>query len=113
MGSRCCFASSSSCLSRIHCADGPAVNDGDKLAARMLKAGRQLYAMKKIDQKQLGEVITKFQQLDQLVSAIRSIAMCIHLTLRLRLNTLLLCGTVWQNLSSRAYRPNRLLQCSG
>jgi hypothetical protein len=45
-----------------------AVNDGDKLAVRMLKAGRQLHATSKIDQKQLG-VITKFQQLDQLVSA--------------------------------------------
>jgi hypothetical protein len=44
------------------------VNDGDKLAARMLKVGRHLHASKKIDQKQLG-VITKFQQLDQLVSA--------------------------------------------
>jgi hypothetical protein len=44
------------------------VNDGDKLAARMIKVGRQLEATKKIDAKQLG-VITKFQQLDQLVSA--------------------------------------------
>ena len=45
-----------------------AVNPGDKLAARMLKVGRQLHFAKKLDQKQLG-VITKFQQLDQLVSA--------------------------------------------
>lgn len=45
-----------------------AVNDGDKLAARMLKAARQLEAAKKIDPKLVG-VIAKFQHAEQLVSA--------------------------------------------
>ena len=47
---------------------GCGVQDGDKLANRVLKAGRDLHAKGKIDQKQVG-IINKFQQLDQLVSA--------------------------------------------
>lgn len=45
-----------------------AVNDGDKLAARLVKVGKHLRAAGKIDDKQLG-VLTKFQHSDQLVSA--------------------------------------------
>lgn len=44
------------------------VQPNDKLGARVVKAGQHMHAAGKIDQKQLG-VITKFQQLDQLVSA--------------------------------------------
>jgi hypothetical protein len=44
------------------------VQEGDKLAARVVKVGKDLHANGKIDQKQLG-VVRKFQQLDQLVSA--------------------------------------------
>lgn len=44
------------------------VQDGDKLAARILKVGTVLKAAGKIDDKQLG-VLKKFQQMDKLVSA--------------------------------------------
>jgi hypothetical protein len=44
------------------------VHVNDKLGARVTKAGQHMYAAGKIDQKHLG-VITKFQQLDQMVSA--------------------------------------------
>jgi hypothetical protein len=44
------------------------VNDGDKLAVRMLKAARQLQAANKIDPKLVG-VIAKFQHAEELVSA--------------------------------------------
>lgn len=44
------------------------VQPNDKLGARVVKAGQHMHAAGKIDHKQLG-VITKFQQLDQLVSA--------------------------------------------
>lgn len=47
---------------------GILVQDGDKLAARLLKVGRDLQAKGKLDQKQLG-VLRKFQQGDKLVSA--------------------------------------------
>lgn len=47
---------------------GVAVNEGDKLAARLIKVGKHLKAAGKIDDKQLG-VLTKFQQSDKLVSA--------------------------------------------
>ncbi|WDR06684.1 hypothetical protein PSQ90_04270 [Devosia rhodophyticola] len=47
---------------------GVPVNDGDKLAARLIKVGKHLQTAGKIDSKQLG-VLTKFQQSDQLVSA--------------------------------------------
>ena len=47
---------------------GLAVNDGDYLAARILKIGKDLEAKGKIDKKQLG-VLKKFQQADKLVSA--------------------------------------------
>lgn len=45
-----------------------AVHDNDKLATRALKAGKDMQAKGRIDQKQLG-VVTKFQQQDQLISA--------------------------------------------
>jgi hypothetical protein len=45
-----------------------AINDGDKLAARLIKVGKHLRSAGKIDEKQLG-VLTKFQHSDQLVSA--------------------------------------------
>lgn len=45
-----------------------AVHDNDKLAARVVKIGKDLEAKGKIDKKQLG-VLTKFQQADALVSA--------------------------------------------
>lgn len=44
------------------------VQDGDKLAARVLKVGRDLQENGKIDQKQMG-VLSKFQHNDKLVSA--------------------------------------------
>lgn len=47
---------------------GVTVNEGDKLAARLLKVGKHLRGAGKIDEKQLG-VLTKFQHSDQLVSA--------------------------------------------
>lgn len=47
---------------------GVTVNDGDKLAARLVKVGKHLRGAGKIDNKQLG-VLTKFQHSDQLVSA--------------------------------------------
>lgn len=47
---------------------GVAVNEGDKLAARLVKVGRHLHGAGKIDGKQLG-VLTKFQHSDRLVSA--------------------------------------------
>jgi hypothetical protein len=47
---------------------GISVHDGDKLAARLLKVGRDLHAKGKLDKKQLG-VLSKFQQGDKLVSA--------------------------------------------
>lgn len=47
---------------------GLAVNDGDKLAARLIKVGRHLESVGKIDGKQMG-VLNKFQQSDKLVSA--------------------------------------------
>ncbi|WP_421590749.1 hypothetical protein [Shinella sp. M27] len=47
---------------------GVTVNDGDKLAARLVKVGRHLRGAGKIDDKQIG-VLTKFQHSDQLVSA--------------------------------------------
>lgn len=47
---------------------GVTVNDGDKLAARLVKVGKHLHGMGKINEKQLG-VLTKFQHSDQLVSA--------------------------------------------
>ena len=45
-----------------------AVQDGDKLAARLLKVGKDLKAKGKIDEKQLG-VLSKFQHSEKLVSA--------------------------------------------
>lgn len=45
-----------------------AVQDGDKLAARLLKVGKDLKAKGKIDDKQLG-VLSKFQHSEKLVSA--------------------------------------------
>lgn len=44
------------------------VNDGDKLASKLVKIGKHLRSAGKIDDKQLG-VLTKFQHSDQLVSA--------------------------------------------
>lgn len=44
------------------------VNEGDKLAARLIKVGKHLKDGGKINDKQLG-VLTKFQQSDKLVSA--------------------------------------------
>ena len=44
------------------------VQENDKLAARLLKVGRDLQSKGKIDQKQL-DVLKKFQQGDKLVSA--------------------------------------------
>lgn len=44
------------------------INEGDKLAARLIKVGKHLRGAGKIDDKQVG-VLTKFQQADQLVSA--------------------------------------------
>jgi hypothetical protein len=44
------------------------VNDGDKLAVRLVKVGKHLRGTRKIDHKQLG-VLTKFQHSDKLVSA--------------------------------------------
>lgn len=44
------------------------VNEGDKLAARLIKVGRHLEGNSKIDAKQMG-VLTKFQHSDQLVSS--------------------------------------------
>ena len=45
-----------------------AIQDQDKLAARLEKVGKDLLKHQKIDQKQLG-VLTKFKQSDKLVSA--------------------------------------------
>lgn len=45
-----------------------AVQDGDKLAARLLKVGKDLKAKGKMDDKQLG-VLSKFQHSEKLVSA--------------------------------------------
>jgi len=45
-----------------------AVQDQDKLAARLEKVGKHLFDQNKIDKKQLG-VLTKFKQSDHLVSA--------------------------------------------
>lgn len=47
---------------------GVSVQDGDKLASRLIKVGRHLETEGKIDGKQVG-VLTKFQQSDKLVSA--------------------------------------------
>lgn len=47
---------------------GVAINDGDKLSARLIKVGKHLKAAGKINDKSFG-VLTKFQQSDQLVSA--------------------------------------------
>jgi hypothetical protein len=47
---------------------GLVVQDGDKLAARVQKVGKDLYEKGKIDQKQVG-VVNKFQHIDHLVSA--------------------------------------------
>ncbi|MEW5993451.1 MAG: hypothetical protein AB1744_03550 [Candidatus Zixiibacteriota bacterium] len=44
------------------------VNDQDKLAARVLKIGKDLQAKGKIDQKQMG-TLNKFQHADKLISA--------------------------------------------
>jgi hypothetical protein len=44
------------------------VQDGDKLAGRLIKVGKHLETAGKIDGKQMG-VLTKFQQSDKLVSA--------------------------------------------
>jgi hypothetical protein len=47
---------------------GLAVHDGDKLAARVLKVGKDLQSKGTLDQKQIG-VLNKFQHGDQLVSS--------------------------------------------
>jgi hypothetical protein len=44
------------------------VHDGDKLAARVTKIGKDLYSKSKIDKKYM-ELINKFQHVDQLISS--------------------------------------------